>query len=83
MTAVYWMVGRRIVEFEQSGEERAEYGAALIARLAVDLTDRFGSGYSRQNLQNMRQFYLLYPPGQIRQTVSGISESEGGSGARR
>ncbi len=75
MTTVYWMVGRRIVEFEQSGEERAEYGAALIRRLAVDLSERFGSGYSRQNLQNMRQFYLLYPPGEIRQTVSGISEA--------
>ena len=38
MTAAYWMIGRRIVEFEQSGEERAEYGAALVERLAEDLT---------------------------------------------
>ena len=75
MAAVNWMVGRRIIEFEQSGEERAEYGTALIRRLAEDLTERFGRGYSRQNLQNMRQFYLSYPPGQIRQTVSGISEA--------
>ena len=75
MAAVNWMVGRRIIEFEQSGEERAEYGTALIARLAEDLTERFGRGYSRQNLQNMRQFYLSYPPGQIRQTLSGISEA--------
>ena len=71
MTAAYWLVGRRIVEFEQSGEERAEYGAALIARLAEDLTGRFGRGFSRQNVQNMRLFYLSYPPGQICQTVSG------------
>ena len=42
MTAAYWLIGRRIVEFEQSGEERAEYGAALIERLAEDLTGRFG-----------------------------------------
>ena len=75
ITAANWMVGRRIIEFEQSGEERAEYGTALIRRLAEDLTRDFGSGFSRQNLQNMRQFYLLYPPGQIRQTLSGISEA--------
>ena len=75
MTAAYWMVGRSIIEFEQSGEQRAEYGAALIRRLAEDLTRHFDRGFSRQNLQNMRQFYLLYPPGQIRQTLSGISET--------
>ena len=71
MTASYWLTGRRIVEFEQSGEERAEYGAALIERLAEDLTGRFGRGFSRQNVQNMRTFYLSYPPDQIRQTLSG------------
>ena len=71
MTAAYWLIGRRIVEFEQSGEERAEYGAALMERLAEDLTRRFGRGFSRQNLQHMRLFYLAYPPGRIRQTVSG------------
>ena len=71
MTAAYWLIGRRIVEFEQAGEERAEYGAALIERLAEDLTRRFGRGFSRQNLQHMRLFYLAYPPDQICQTVSG------------
>ena len=71
MTAAYWLTGRRIVEFEQSGAERAEYGAALLERLAADLTGRFGRGFSRQNVQNMRQFYLSYPPERIRQTVSG------------
>ena len=71
MTAAYWLIGRRIVEFEQSGGERAEYGAALIEILAEDLTGRFGRGFSRQNVQNMRLFYLSYPPGQIRQTLSG------------
>ena len=71
MTAAYWMIGRRIVEFEQSGEERAEYGSALLERLAEDLTVRFGRGFSRQNIQNMRLFYVSYPPGQIRQTPSG------------
>ena len=75
MTAAYWLTGRRIVEFEQSGEERAAYGAALIERLAEDLTGMFGRGFSRQNIQNMRLFYLSYPPDQIRQTPSGISEA--------
>ena len=75
MTAVYWLIGRRIVEFEQSGEERAEYGAALIERLAEDLTGRFDRGFSRQNVQNMRLFYLSYPIEKIRQTPSGISEA--------
>ena len=65
MTAAYWLIGYRIVEFEQSGEERAEYGTALIERLAEDLTRRFGRGFSRQNLQNMRLFYLAYPPDQF------------------
>ena len=71
MTAAYWLVGRRIVEFEQSGEDRAEYGAALIERLAEDLTLQFGRGFSRQNVQNMRLLYLSFPPGKIRQTPSG------------
>ena len=71
MTAAYWLTGRRIVEFEQSGGERAEYGAALIERLAEDLTARFGRGFSLQNIYNMRLFYLSYPPDLILQTLSG------------
>ena len=77
MTAAYWLIGHRIVEFEQSGERRAEYGTALIERLAADLTRQFGRGFSRQNIQQMRLFYLSYPPDQIRQTVSGKSVDEG------
>ena len=71
MTAAYWLIGRRIVEFEQSGEERAEYGAALIERLTEDLTARFGRGFSLQNIYNMRLFYLSYQPDRILQTLSG------------
>ncbi len=71
MTAAYWLIGRRIVEFEQSGGERAEYGAALIERLAEDLTVRFGRGFSSQNIYNMRLFYLSYQPDRILQTLSG------------
>lgn len=71
MTATYWEVGRRIVEFEQHGEKRAGYGEEVLKRLALDLTARFGRGFSRQNLHNMRQFYLSAPPERIRQIVSG------------
>ena len=71
MTAAYWLTGRRIVEFEQSGGERAEYGAALVERLAEDLTAQFGRGFSLQNIYNMRLFYLSCPPEKIHQTLSG------------
>jgi len=70
MTASYWEIGRRIVEFEQGGHERAHYGEALIARLAADLSARFGRGFSRRNLEQMRLFYLAWPAEQIAQTVS-------------
>ncbi len=74
MTATYWEIGRRIVEYEQGGEKRAEYGAELLERLSTDLARRFGRGFSRQNLQYMRQFYVAFPPDVIRQTVSGESD---------
>lgn len=73
MTAAYWLVGRRIVETEQGGRARATYGEALLERLSLDLTARFGRGFSRQNLQQMRQFYLAYRTKEIRQTASGDS----------
>ena len=71
MTAAYWLIGRHIVEFEQGGKERAGYGSALLQRLATDLVQQFGRGFSRPNLQQMRLFYLAYPPHQICQTPSG------------
>jgi hypothetical protein len=73
ITATYWEMGRRIVENEQSGR-RAGYGEALLKRLSTDLTSKFGRGFSRQNLQQMRQFYRAYPSTEICQTVSGKSE---------
>jgi predicted nuclease of restriction endonuclease-like (RecB) superfamily len=71
MTATYWEVGRRIVEFEQGGEVRASYGDALLKRLASDLTTRYGRGFSVQNLENMRLLYGVYGTKRISQTVSG------------
>lgn len=71
MTASYWEIGRRIVEFEQGGADRAAYGEALLTRLADDLTQRFGRGFGRANLANMRAFYLQWPAAQIVQTPSG------------
>ncbi len=60
----YWQVGRHIVEFEQAGKAKAEYGAALIANLARDLRLRHGRGFSRSNLIYMRLLFLRYPIGQ-------------------
>ncbi len=71
MTATYWLIGRRIIEWEQAGKERATYGEALINRLSADITKRFGRGFSRQNLQKMRLIYRIYPPEKICQTLSG------------
>ena len=67
MTETYFQIGKRIVEEEQGGETRAEYGSALLKNLSSELIKEFGKGYSEQNLKNMRQFYLIY---QKRQTVS-------------
>jgi len=58
LTATYWEIGRRIVEYEQAGERRAEYGGALLLRLAADLSARHGRGFSGRNLRKMRAFYL-------------------------
>jgi predicted nuclease of restriction endonuclease-like (RecB) superfamily len=65
ITATYWQIGRRIVEYEQAGKRRAAYGEALVARLADDLTTRFGRGFSRRNLEQMRMFYLGWPIAQM------------------
>ena len=59
----YWWVGQYIVEFEQRGNHRAEYGKALLGRLSNDLKLRHGKGFSRSNLVRFRQLYLAYPIG--------------------
>jgi len=89
MTATYWEIGRRIVEFEQRGKRRAAYGERVMKQLASDLTQRFGRGFAKSSLFQMRSFYLEYStifqtapgkshkalPAQKFQTVSGKSLS--------
>lgn len=67
MTATYWEMGRRIVEIEQGGKKRADYGTSFLKKLASDLTDKFGRGFSERNLEQMRLFYATY---KIPQTAS-------------
>ncbi len=66
----YWEIGREIVEYEQKGKARAGYGEELLIRLSKDMTEKFGKGFSRSNLQNMRLVYLTYSKCQ---TLSGKS----------
>lgn len=69
LVLAYYEIGREIVEFEQKGKARAGYGEALVTRLSIDMTKKFGKGFSEMNLRNMRRFYLEFPM-QIQQTVS-------------
>jgi len=62
MVEAYWNVGRMIVEEEQQGKGRAEYGAFLIRDLSTRLTEEFGKGFDERELRRMRQFYATYPP---------------------
>ncbi len=61
LTETYWQIGRHIVEFEQGGKLKAEYGKALLADLSKDLCLRHGKGFSRSNLIYMRLLYQRYP----------------------
>jgi predicted nuclease of restriction endonuclease-like (RecB) superfamily len=72
LTATYWEVGRRIVEFEQGGKARAEYGEKLLKQLAHDLTSRFGRWFSERNLEQMRGLYRGW---EISQTPSAKLEA--------
>ena len=67
MVEAYWNIGKQIVEEEQNGKDRAEYGSYLIKELSSRLTSEFGKGFTASNLKMMRQFYLAFP---ILQTLS-------------
>lgn len=67
MTKTYFLIGKRIVEEEQNGNERATYGKNLIKNLSKKLTNEFGKGFSERNIEQMRKFYKTYS---IPQTVS-------------
>ena len=72
LTVTYWEIGRRIVEYEQKGSEKPGYGEEIIDRLALDLTHRFGRGFSRRNLFLVRSFFLTYR--ERMQTPSALSQ---------
>ena len=65
MIDTYWKIGRRIVEEEQHGRRRAEYGTGLLNELSAVLTAEFGKGYEARKLRDYRQFYLYFPQGKI------------------
>ena len=69
MVDAYWLIGKRIVEQEQHGEEKAVYGEAILKELSKALTFEFGKGFSYANLRNFRQFYLIYPENEICYTL--------------
>jgi len=61
MVEAYWQIGKRIVQQEQHGENRAAYGEGILKELSKALTAEFGKGFSYPNLYNFRQFYMTYP----------------------
>lgn len=60
MVEAYWKIGRRIVEEEQNGKERAEYGKEILKNLSKELTEEFGKGFGERNIRNIRQFYVIF-----------------------
>lgn len=75
MVYSYYEVGRMIVEEEQNGEQRAEYGKAILKELSKRLTESLGKGFSVENLKLMRRFYVVYSKEQIGQKVSAQFEN--------
>ena len=69
MLDTYWNIGKAIVEFEQTGNSKADYGSETLNNLSKDLTERYGKGFSRSSVYNMRKLYITYPK---IQTLSGF-----------
>lgn len=61
MVDTYWNIGKYIVEYEQQGQERAEYVSNLLNRLSKDLTKLYGKGFGKSNLLYIRKLYLYFP----------------------
>ena len=76
MVRAYWLIGRDIVEAEQHGEKRADYGRYLIQNLSKKLTKQFGKGFSVSTLKDIRQFYLVYSDLEISHALRGQSAQE-------
>jgi len=69
MVEAYWLIGQRIVQEEQQGQQKAQYGTRLMEELSIALTADFGKGFSYANLYNFRQFYRVFPDQQILYTL--------------
>ena len=80
LVETYWQIGKYIVEFEQKGKQKAEYGTALIDNLSKDLSLTFGKGFSRSNPIYMRLFYSEF---QISEKASHLLETQYKTGAYR
>ena len=71
MVLAYWNIGREIVQAEQRGDNRAEYGKKLISEISRQLTMEYGKGFDQSNVWNMRQFYRVFPiPDALRRELS-------------
>lgn len=68
MVEAYWKIGERIVQEEQNGKDRAEYGKQIIQTISDELTQEFGNGFGERTIRNFRQFYLTFPELEIRKT---------------
>ncbi len=76
MVHTYFEIGRMIVEEEQDGKERADYGKQILKELSTILTERFGKGFSVDNLENMRRLYVTYGKSETPSRISGKANSE-------
>jgi len=68
MVEAYWLIGKRIIEEEQHGKERAEYSEYVVKELSQSLTVEFGKGFSERSIRQFRQFYIMFPETEIRRT---------------
>lgn len=69
MVVAYWLIGKRIVEEQQQGQDTTKYGEQVLKKLSKNLVSDFGNGFSYANLRNMRQFYRTYPDMEICYTL--------------